>query len=224
LNTPHVQSADKIARTIGVLAGLAGAVHGVGEALQGSVAPAGLVINSWAEGPIALYMGGEPAMTVVPNLLVTGVLTIIASLSLTAWSALFTHRNHSGKIMLSLSTLMLLVGGGFGPPAMGLMAGAAATRIKSPLTWWRRRLSSKIRGFLAGQWPWVFTVSALNAVFLTVGSNVFPYLGVDRAELFTNSFFLTLVTIPAAIVTGFAYDVQSSLELVPATEARSVSR
>jgi hypothetical protein len=49
---------------LGVLAGLLGASHGLGEILQGNVAPSSIIINAWPE--FAAY-GGVPAMTVVPN-------------------------------------------------------------------------------------------------------------------------------------------------------------
>jgi hypothetical protein len=67
-------AARATARTFGVLAGLGGLTHGVGEVLQGNVKPDGLVIESWTQGPIAAYMGGEPGMTLVPNLRMTGIL------------------------------------------------------------------------------------------------------------------------------------------------------
>lgn len=59
------------ATLFGALAGVGGLVHGIGEVLQGNVAPEGLIINSWTVGPIATNMGGEPGMTIVPNLQIT---------------------------------------------------------------------------------------------------------------------------------------------------------
>lgn len=70
-------SAERLVASIfGVLSGLGGITHGVDETLQGNVAPDGIVINSWTQGAIATNMGGEPAMTIVPNLMVTGILDI----------------------------------------------------------------------------------------------------------------------------------------------------
>jgi hypothetical protein len=57
----------------GVGCGLGGVHHGVGELLQGNVAPEGLMFFSWTRGPIASNLGGEPAMNVIPDLLVTGI-------------------------------------------------------------------------------------------------------------------------------------------------------
>ncbi|HAF70118.1 TPA: hypothetical protein DCL37_01955 [Candidatus Acetothermia bacterium] len=129
-----ISAARIVASIFGVLAGLGGLTHGIGEALQGNVAPEGIVINSWTQGPIATNMGGEPGMTIVPNLLVTGVLTIIVSLAVIVWSVAFVQRKRGGLILILLSTAMLLVGGGFGPPIMGILAGVAGLGTKTILT------------------------------------------------------------------------------------------
>jgi hypothetical protein len=74
-----LSAACMTASLFGVLAGLGGLMYGVGEVLQGNVARSGLLINSWTRGPIATNMGGEPGVTIVPNLLVTGILTLPVS-------------------------------------------------------------------------------------------------------------------------------------------------
>jgi hypothetical protein len=123
--------------TFGILAGLAGIEHGIGEILQGNRAAAGIVIKSWPDTPAMRIVSGEPAMTIVPNLRITGILAISVSLAFIAWATLFVQRPHGGVILLLLSLVLLLVGGGFGPPLLGLILGIAATRINTPLTWGR---------------------------------------------------------------------------------------
>ena len=199
-----------VASVFGVLAGLAGLTHGIGEVLQGNVAPSGIVINSWTQGPIATNMGGEPGMTIVPNLLVTGIFCIIVSLAVIVWSAAFVQRKNGGRVLAALSIAMLLVGGGFAPPIIGILAGAAGTGIRSPLTGWRKRLTVNVRHFLAKLWPWVFGVAAINGVFLVVGSVILVYFfGVNNPDLFVNSFFFVVLSLPLIIVTGVAYDIQN---------------
>ena len=51
--------------------------------LQGNIVPNSMFIDSWTQGPIATHMAGDPAMTVVPNLPITGVLGGVVSVSLT---------------------------------------------------------------------------------------------------------------------------------------------
>ena len=137
-----VSAARIVASLFGVLAGLGGMTHGPGEILQGNTAPDGIVINSWTQGPIATNMGGDPGMTIIPNFLVTGILTMIVSLAVIVWSAAFVQRKNGGWILVFLSIVMLLVGGGFAPPIIGVLAGVVGTGIKAPFTWWRAHLFS----------------------------------------------------------------------------------
>src|SRR3974377_483714 len=116
----HLNAARATASTLGVLAGLGGITHGIGEILQGHIAPSGLMIYSWTQGPIATTMGGEPAMTLIPSLFKTGVLTVLVSFAVLVWSAAFVQRRNGGWVQILLSVFMLLVGGGFAPPIMGV--------------------------------------------------------------------------------------------------------
>lgn len=206
----NTSAARIVASIFGVLAGLGGITHGIGETLQGNVAPSGITINSWTEGPIATNMGGEPAMTIVPNLLVAGVLTILVSLAVLVWAAAFVQRKNGGWILIFLSIVMLLVGGGFAPPIIGVLAGVAGTGIKSPSTWWRTHLSVNVRRFLAKLWPWIFGACVINGVFLVVGSVILVYFfGMNNPDVFVNSFLFTIPSLLLTIFTGVAYDIQN---------------
>jgi hypothetical protein len=114
------------ASAIGVFAGLGGASHGPGEMLQGNFAPSGLVIEAW---PDLKALTGEPAMTVVPSFLVTGVLTIIIGVMVAWWAAKFVQRKHGGLVLILLSIIMLFVGGGLFPPVFGVAAGVIGTLL-----------------------------------------------------------------------------------------------
>lgn len=117
------------ASVLGVFAGLGGGVfHGVGEALQGSVAPEGMYIQAW---PSMQATAGEPAMTIIPNFLLTGALAIIMGIIVTIWSAKFIGRKNGGLILILLSVVMLLVGGGIVPVIIGVIGGIVGTRIKN---------------------------------------------------------------------------------------------
>ena len=106
------------ASTFGAIMALAGIEHGIGEIFQGNVAPSGIMILSWPESEFFRNLGGEPAMTVIPNLLITGILAILVSLALLVWAILFVQRKNGGLIMILLSIAMLLVGGGIFPPIL----------------------------------------------------------------------------------------------------------
>ncbi len=207
----NISAARIVASVFGVLAGLGGVTHGLGETLQGNIAPSGIMINSWTEGPIATNMGGEPAMTIVPNLLVAGVLTILISLAVLVWAAAFVHRKNDGLVLILLSGIMLLVGGGFAPPIIGIIAGVAGLGINAPRTWWYKGLPVSIRRFLAGLWPWVFGVCVANGVFLVLGSVILVFLfGMNNPDLFVNSFLFAVLSLLLTVFTGVAHDSQNS--------------
>lgn len=69
-------------------------------------------------------------MTVIPNFLVAGILTIIVSIVIIAWAGVAIQRKNGGLILIGLSIILLLVGGGFGAPVIGFIAGAIGTRIR----------------------------------------------------------------------------------------------
>jgi hypothetical protein len=195
-----------------VLAGVAGLEHGVGEVLQGNVAPPGLIFESWAGSELFRILSGEPALTIIPNLLVSGILTILLSLIFLTWALLFVERKHGGLVLIGLSFVLLFVGGGFGPPLLGIIVGLTATRIHAPLRWWRARLGTRSRGFLAWLWLWSFGGALVAWLYLFPGSILLgAFAGVSDEGLAISvaiailaAFTLLLLT----IVSGFAYDIQ----------------
>ena len=108
------------ASALGIFTGLGGATHGPGAILQGNVAPSSLVFEAW---PSLTDLSGEPAMTIIPNLLVTGILTIIVGVILAVWSGAYIERKWGGLITVLLTVALLLVGGGLMPPLFGFAAG-----------------------------------------------------------------------------------------------------
>ena len=188
----------------GVLAGVGGLVHGVGEIAQGG-STEGLAFDSWATGRIAENLGGEPAMSVVPDLLLTGALTVVVSLAVIAWSVAFLHRRDSGRVLSVLVLVMLLVGGGFGPPALGLLAGLVVGGARADLTSWAPRFHGTLGQRLARMWPALFWVCVVNATILALGSLVAAVvLDIAVPDLFVYSLFLAVVTMPVATLSGMA--------------------
>lgn len=205
----RMSAAALTASVFGSLAGLGGITHAIGEIRQGNVATTGPFIYSWAEGPIATHMGGEPAMTVIPNLLFTGILNLLVSLAVLVWAAAFINRRNGGWVLILLSAGMLLAGGGFAPPVVGILAGVAGLGIHSPQAGWLARLPVKLTRFLAGLWPWVFAIALLNGIFLVIGSVLLVYFaGLNNPDLFVNSFFLAVLSLLLMILTGRAYDAR----------------
>ena len=203
------RAASFAATSFGFLAGVGGVTHGIGEILQGNLRPDGIIINSWTQGPIAETMGGEPGMTLVPNLFLTGVLCVAISLVLMIWALVFVRGKRGGAIQILLSIGMLLVGGGFGPPLIGILSGIAGIGIQAPQRRLRAQLSGRPGRWLAALWPLVFGISLLNAIFLFIGSTILVYLfQVDNQALFLNSFYFAIVSVLLTLITGRAYDLQ----------------
>lgn len=191
----------------GLLAGIGGFVHGIGEVLQGSGSPGGIVFESWTTGGIARNLGGEPAMSLVPDLLVSGVLTLGASVAVAWWAVRFADHQHGGRGLAGLSVLMLLVGGGFGPPVLGLLAAlvlGAANRSRHHAPAWVRGRAGHA---LAAAWPTLFWLCLADYAFLALGSVVTGIvLDVDISSAFVYGLFFAVLAMPAAALAGTAYD------------------
>jgi len=102
------------AATLGVILGIGGMGHGFFEVLQGNTPTGGLVISAIGEADRMWAYGNEPAFTVIPDFLITGIAAMIVGLAIIAWSAGFLYRKSGPLVFLSLFILLFLVGGGIG--------------------------------------------------------------------------------------------------------------
>jgi hypothetical protein len=150
---------------LGALVGLAGIEHGIGEVLQGPVRPDGVFIMSWPDAPALEVLSGEPAVTVIPNLFVTGILAVVAGLAVAVWAIWFTARRHGGVALIGLSFLLLLVGGGVGPPVMGVALGAVATRMRAA----RLKPPGRFGRIIGPAWSWFLAAAVLGYLGLMPG-------------------------------------------------------
>jgi hypothetical protein len=199
----------EITATLGALMGVAGIEHGFGEILQGSIAPPGIVFPSWPGSAFFRIVGGEPAMTIVPNLLVTGISAFIFSLAYLVWATLLVQRKNASLALILLSIAMLLVGGGIFPPIIGMIIGILGTRISSPLTWWRTHLSVGLRHFLAKIWSGSFFACLIAWLLLFPGINILGYFfGVNDPNLTVILILFAFGSLLLTILSGFAYDIQ----------------
>jgi len=201
-----------VASTFGVLVGLAAVEHGIFELLQGNVATSDLMI--YAIGPAQRFWehGVEPALTVVPNFFVTGILAIAFGILVTIWAGWFIDRKYGSWLLLLLSLIVWLVGGGFAPIFMSILAFATATRINKPLTWWRVHLRVNVQSFLAKLWRWsIISFVVVFAVGVEIAIFGYPLLWVFDAEVtLTIQYVLAFIMValmPVSILTAFAYDI-----------------
>ncbi|HSK90803.1 MAG TPA: hypothetical protein VK875_05785 [Euzebyales bacterium] len=178
---------------LGTLVGLAGVEHGIGEMLQRPVRPDGLFIQSWPDARSLEILSGEPAMTVIPNLLVTGVLAVLVGLAVAAWSIWFAGRRHGGPGLVALSVALLLVGGGLVPPLMGAVLGAVATRIGGTPRHGPRALGRAI----APAWPWFLAAALVGYLGLMPGMVLASAAGLVSEAL--------VMALGAVAFTGFGF-------------------
>jgi len=149
-----------VAAVMGVIAGLAGMEHGYFEILQGNTRPSGLMIASIGPPcvPEQVWNTCEPALTILPNFLITGILAAALGLLMVVWSAGFVQRKRGGLVLILLSIALLLFGGGIFPPIIGLVGGLAGLKIHQPLP--ARSPGSLARG-AARLWPWPLVIFSI---------------------------------------------------------------
>lgn len=183
----YVQSENSLklfSSLIGIYAGILGLVHGISETLQGNTIPSGIIFNAIGSACQSdqVWHSCLPAMTFIPNLLLTGIFTSILSILVLFWAFFFIEKKNGGYILMLFSIVLLIVGGGFFPPFFGIIAGVIGSKIEKPLTWWDDKLSPTITSFLSKLWPimiflffgwvisqWIFGL-IINEVMLKLGS------------------------------------------------------
>lgn len=202
------------ASTFGVMVGLAGIDHGFFEILQGNSAPGSLLIE--AIGPEQRFWeyGVETAFTIVPSFLLSGVLSVIIGVLIVIWAGWFINLKRGPGVLMLLSLLIFLVGGGFAPPiSIAPIASLAATRIHKPLTSWRKLLSGGLGKFLGKIWlgslilfVLAFVIGVEIAIF---GWPLTAFFDAETAFKHLNTLaYWMLVLMVLSVVTGFAHDIQ----------------
>lgn len=196
------KATQTVATWLGILAGIAGLEHGIFEILQGNARPAALAFPSWGADicdPAKLWHACEPAMSILPNFLVTGIVTVLLGLAVMAWAIWFIQRKYGGLVLIGLSIVLLLFGGGFFPPLIGLIGGAAGTQIHRPLG----GKPGALTRFAAKLWPWplVLLVGWLLAQF------VVGYFFNDALKSVMGLVLLFIVSfLPLSVYVGYARD------------------
>ena len=191
-----------VAAWFGVVAGIAGLEHGYFEILQGNTKPESLMIVSIGPPcvPEEIWNTCEPAMTVIPNFLITGILSVIIGLLILAWSLAYVQRKNGGVVLIILSVVLLLFGGGLFPPLIGIVGGAAGTKINKPLS--GKQPGSFLR-FAAKLWPWplvIFLVWVLGQIPVGYFFNDFlqSIMGIGLVVILTMQ--------PVSVYSAYAHD------------------
>jgi len=205
-----------IVSTLGVLLGISSINHGVCEIFQGDRPISGHVIKALGSGySWTLWIhGSEPAFTLVPNFLVTGILATLIGLVMIVWSIRFIRRPYGPIVFLLLGVTSFLVGGGMAQVLLFTLNWAAATRIRSSLGFWRYLIAPAIARVLGRLWPWslvagvVFFLAASEIAVVGYGPHA-P----DQAEIVLRNLWgiglAIIVSFLLSFVFGFAHDAEA---------------
>jgi hypothetical protein len=161
--------------------------------------------------------GEETALTVIPSFLISGIFSVILGVIVTVWAIGFIDLKYGALVLMLLSLALFLVGGGFAPIFMALIASLAASRIQKPLKFWRAVLLDPLRKFLGRIWKWVLIAFVIIFVFsvivATFGWPLTIYFGDETAfkHLKTLSFMMVGVML-LAVLSAFAYDIQRQIQ------------
>ena len=190
---------------LGVSAGIAGLEHGYFELLQGNSKPEGLFISSIGPpcDPGIVWNACEPALTIIPNFFITGILSILIGLAMIIWSIAFVHNKRGGFVLVLLSIALLLFGGGLFPPFIGTIAGLIATRINKPLKRWQPIAMNLFSRWLAKLHPWAL----LAYLLLVFGQFIIGHFFNDFLSKYMaiNVIFI-LGLLLFSVLSAFAYD------------------
>lgn len=196
-----------VAMWFGVTAGVAALEHGYFEILQGNIRPAGVMFPSWGAdicSPEQAWHACEPAMSLLPSFLLSGILTILLSLAVLVWSGWFLQRRQGGLVLILLAIALLLVGGGFFPPVIALVGGLAARQINRPV-------NGKPGGFTRSAsrlWPWPLVIY----VVWTFGQFPFGYFFNDFLKSIMGFGMLVILgSLAFSVYAAYAHDAASQV-------------
>lgn len=139
---------------------VAGFHHGLFEALQGNAPTPGAFINSIGPAHVRWKHGTDPALTVLPTFLATGLASMAVSVVIAVWSFTGLRTANGATVLLALFVVLTLVGGGIGHILFFVTVWAYATRVRRPVARLARRLGGSARRALAAGWGTMLTLAA----------------------------------------------------------------
>ena len=194
---------------MGVIFGIVGIQHGVLEILQGNIPTGSILIDAIGPG-LELWEGArEPAITLIPNFLITGILATVVSIVIIVWSIGFVHKKHGALILFTLGVIQFLVGGGITPFELCIPASLAATRINKPLIWWQKYLPELLRRGLARVWGMLIVLYSVLFI-VTISITIIGLGFLDAAGTIKLLYVLGLSTLGLMLIgiaAGFAKDI-----------------
>jgi hypothetical protein len=211
-----------LASTLGVLVGIGSIEHGLLECLQGFHPTPGMIVN--ALGPNYRWtvwkQGGEGAFTLIPNFLLSGIVSTLLGVLMIAWSLRFIESRRGPLVFLLLGVASFLTGGGVAQVVLFTLTWGVATRIHASLAFWHRLIPRQTLAAVGPLWPW--TLAASTVLFLVaLEIAVFGFVpGVsDQTELLHVCWMTLAVALALYLISvglGLAKDASVRCTSVPA--------
>lgn len=200
----------KVTRAFGIMMAISGMfAHGLFEVLQGFQKAPGLIIQAIGPDHAFWVHGTEEAFTLIPNFLITGILTILVSAFILYWSLKKLNTKRGSSIFLGLFILLTLVGGGIAQVLFYTPVWAFSTRIlKEPksVSKWKPEFKSAMREI----WPYTLSIavfSFLVALLISIFGYVPGGLSDDtKLYLCWSMLGFTLLLTPVTYLSAYADD------------------
>jgi hypothetical protein len=193
-----------IASALGLFAGFGGLEHGYFEILQGHARPGSIMINSMGAPcvPEEIWHLCEPAMTILPSFLATGIISMLLGAITMVWAGAFVQRRYGGALLALLCLGLLLFGGGIFPPVIGIVGGLVGTKINTPM----KKQSGTIWRMLAVLWPWILILYFVLLFSQFVIGYFFNDFVMEHGAAAVPLLVLGLLAL--SVLAGYGYDVQ----------------
>jgi hypothetical protein len=170
INWRNINGIRIVVAAFGILCGLTGIIAGYFEIRQGSISPDGFVISTIGPGHVMADDFTYFAVTVIPDILITGILAVIVSCLVIIWSVGYTHKKKGVYTLPVLFIIQTLVGGGW-IIDLAVITCILAFLINKPLNWWCLHIPVKLRVWFVKLFPFsliAYTIISLSMLALTV--------------------------------------------------------
>ena len=172
-----------------------GFIHGLGEILQaGSQATSNLIFALDVADPEKVWHGGLPAFTLVPDFLISGIITVLISIAIIVLANLLIENKYFIFFPL-IFILLFLFGGGFVPPFIGIISSTYyAIQKKSSMNTKQPTLLRKLFANL-----WIYLISAL--IFWLPSSWIIGWIFPEfRLQISSATFIMFDIFLPILIL------------------------
>ena len=143
---------------MGLWTGISAIPHGVAEIAQGNV-------------PATDILTRVGAFTIIPNYLISGIVTILLSVWIIIWCVGFLQKKHGPWVYLLSSITLFFVGGGVAFLVFMAVTFWVSTQINKPLGFWKQRIPDGARQLMKRLW-----LPALVLGYLMIGVGVMIWL------------------------------------------------